>query len=401
MYGRMRDELAETLQEIRDAGLYKSERELTTPQAAHVGHDRRQGAQLLRQQLPRPRRPPGRHRRRQSRAGRVGLRHGVGPLHLRHPDPAHPPRAGPVGLLRHRRHDPLLLVLRRQRGRLRGALRRARRDHLRRAQPRLAHRRHPAGQGGPLPLPQRRPDRPRPAARGGLACPAQGDRHRRGVLHGRLVRAARGDLRPGRAARRPGAGRRLARGRVRRRWRPGHAGAVRACRTGSTSSPARWARRWAAPRAGTSAATRRSSTCCASAPGPTCSPTRSPRLSSPGRWPPWSSSRPRASSGPRCDATPCCSAGSWRRKASTCSPARHPITPVMFPGEDGARRAAQVADHMLHAGVYVIAFSYPVVPQGKARIRVQLSAAHSEQDVRTCVAAFVAARDAVALGAPF
>ena len=82
-------------------------------------------------------------------------------------------------------------------------------------------------------------------------------------------------------------------------------------------------------------------------------------------------------------------------------PGRHPITPVMFAGEDGARRAAQVADHMLHAGVYVIAFSYPVVPQGKARIRVQLSAAHSEQDVRTCVAAFVAARDAVALGAPF
>ncbi|MGB8383253.1 MAG: glycine C-acetyltransferase [Dermatophilaceae bacterium] len=81
-------------------------------------------------------------------------------------------------------------------------------------------------------------------------------------------------------------------------------------------------------------------------------------------------------------------------------PGRHPITPVMFAGEDGARRAAQVADHMLHAGVYVIAFFYPVVPQGKARIRVQLSAAHSEQDVRTCVAAFVAARDAVALGAP-
>ena len=77
-------------------------------------------------------------------------------------------------------------------------------------------------------------------------------------------------------------------------------------------------------------------------------------------------------------------------------PGEHPITPVMFPGEDGARRAAQVADHMLtSAGVYVIAFSYPVVPRGRARIRVQLSAAHSETDVRTCVTAFVAARDAV------
>ncbi|MGV1008828.1 MAG: glycine C-acetyltransferase [Dermatophilaceae bacterium] len=78
-------------------------------------------------------------------------------------------------------------------------------------------------------------------------------------------------------------------------------------------------------------------------------------------------------------------------------PGSHPIVPVMFPGEDGARRAGQVAEHMLHAGVYVIAFSYPVVPKGRARIRVQLSAAHSEQDLLTCVAAFVAARDAVAL----
>lgn len=75
----------------------------------------------------------------------------------------------------------------------------------------------------------------------------------------------------------------------------------------------------------------------------------------------------------------------------------HPITPVMFPGEDGARLATRIADHMLtESGVYVIAFSFPVVPRGKARIRVQLSAAHSEQDVRECVAAFVAAREAVA-----
>jgi glycine C-acetyltransferase len=81
-------------------------------------------------------------------------------------------------------------------------------------------------------------------------------------------------------------------------------------------------------------------------------------------------------------------------------PGSHPITPVMFPGDDGARLAAEIADHMLGSGVYVIAFSYPVVPQGKARIRVQLSAAHSEDDVRACVAAFVAARDAVAVGAP-
>ncbi len=74
-------------------------------------------------------------------------------------------------------------------------------------------------------------------------------------------------------------------------------------------------------------------------------------------------------------------------------PGEHPICPVMF---GDAALAARIADEMLAHGVYVIAFSYPVVPQGKARIRVQLSAAHSEQDVETCVSAFAAARAAVA-----
>jgi glycine C-acetyltransferase len=71
----------------------------------------------------------------------------------------------------------------------------------------------------------------------------------------------------------------------------------------------------------------------------------------------------------------------------------HPIAPVMF---GDAALAAGIAEEMLAHGVYVIAFSYPVVPQGKARIRVQLSAAHSEADVETCVTAFVAARETVA-----
>jgi glycine C-acetyltransferase len=73
-------------------------------------------------------------------------------------------------------------------------------------------------------------------------------------------------------------------------------------------------------------------------------------------------------------------------------PGEHPITPVMF---GDAALAARIAEEMLRHGVYVIAFSYPVVPKGKARIRVQLSAAHSTADVETCVAAFVAARDEV------
>jgi glycine C-acetyltransferase len=73
-------------------------------------------------------------------------------------------------------------------------------------------------------------------------------------------------------------------------------------------------------------------------------------------------------------------------------PGTHAIIPVMFAGEDGARKAAAIADAMLEHGVYVIAFSFPVVPVGKARIRVQMSAAHSEDDVRRCVEAFTAAR---------
>ncbi len=71
---------------------------------------------------------------------------------------------------------------------------------------------------------------------------------------------------------------------------------------------------------------------------------------------------------------------------------QHPIVPVMF---GDASLAARVADRMLTHGVYVVAFSYPVVPLGKARIRVQLSAAHSEDQIRRCVEAFVASRDEV------
>ena len=74
----------------------------------------------------------------------------------------------------------------------------------------------------------------------------------------------------------------------------------------------------------------------------------------------------------------------------------HPIIPVMFPGEDGARQAGEIAEAMLERGVYVIPFSYPVVPKGEARIRVQLSAAHSEDDVHACVQAFIDSREAVA-----
>jgi len=74
-------------------------------------------------------------------------------------------------------------------------------------------------------------------------------------------------------------------------------------------------------------------------------------------------------------------------------PGEHPIVPVMF---GDAVITGRIADELQRHGVYVTPFSYPVVPKGQARIRVQLSAAHTEDQIRRCVEAFAAARDAVA-----
>jgi glycine C-acetyltransferase len=73
-------------------------------------------------------------------------------------------------------------------------------------------------------------------------------------------------------------------------------------------------------------------------------------------------------------------------------PGDHPIVPVMVGDATLAARMAQV---MLEKGVYVVSFSYPVVPQGKARIRAQVSAAHSTADLERAVRAFVETRDAL------
>jgi len=66
-------------------------------------------------------------------------------------------------------------------------------------------------------------------------------------------------------------------------------------------------------------------------------------------------------------------------------PGVHPIVPIMF---GDAALATRMADRLLEEGVYVIGFSYPVVPQGKARIRVQLSAAHTRADLEFALQAF-------------
>jgi glycine C-acetyltransferase len=76
------------------------------------------------------------------------------------------------------------------------------------------------------------------------------------------------------------------------------------------------------------------------------------------------------------------------------APGTHPIVPVML---GDAALATQFADAMLEQGVYVIGFSYPVVPQGKARIRTQISAAHTREDLQRAVDAFVTVKQQLAI----
>ena len=75
-------------------------------------------------------------------------------------------------------------------------------------------------------------------------------------------------------------------------------------------------------------------------------------------------------------------------------PGEHPIVPVML---GDAALATKFADAMLAQGVYVVGFSYPVVPQGKARIRTQISAAHTREDLEFAVAAFRAVKQELGL----
>jgi glycine C-acetyltransferase len=71
----------------------------------------------------------------------------------------------------------------------------------------------------------------------------------------------------------------------------------------------------------------------------------------------------------------------------TLKPGNHPIVPVML---GDAALASKMADKLLERGIYVIGFSYPVVPQGQARIRIQLSAAHQPEHLQRGVEAFTA-----------
>ncbi len=76
------------------------------------------------------------------------------------------------------------------------------------------------------------------------------------------------------------------------------------------------------------------------------------------------------------------------------APGEHPIVPVML---GDAALAAKFAEAMLERGVYVVGFSYPVVPQGKARIRTQISAAHTQDDLDLAVKAFTEVKNQLGL----
>ena len=81
----------------------------------------------------------------------------------------------------------------------------------------------------------------------------------------------------------------------------------------------------------------------------------------------------------------------WFRHAMTSAgfrilPGEHPIVPVML---GDASLASRMADQMLKRGIYVVGFSFPVVPRGEARIRTQMSAAHTRQHLEQAVNAFI------------
>jgi glycine C-acetyltransferase len=78
------------------------------------------------------------------------------------------------------------------------------------------------------------------------------------------------------------------------------------------------------------------------------------------------------------------------QRGLTIKPGEHPIVPVMI---GYAALSQKAADHLLERGLYVIGFFYPVVPHGMARIRAQVSAAHSDADLEFAVEQFTAVRD--------
>src|SRR5260370_1352942 len=222
--------------------------------------------------------PPGGAGRGQTRAGRIWLRHVQRAVHLRHSGPTPKAREEAGGVFWIRGRHFVRFLLRRERRDFRGAIYRARRDHLRRAQPRVTDRRHSPLQGRAPALSERRHVGARKNSQRYPSCSAAGGGYPRRLLHG-------------------------------------------------------WVRR----------------------------------------------------------ATSMNNANKFRDRVSSAGlqikAGSHPIVPIMI---GDARMATEIARDLLEDGIYVIGFSYPVVPKGQARIRVQFSAAHNEEHIERAVNAFSA-----------
>ena len=286
MSGSLTERLSAELAQIEAEGLTKPERVIASPQGGVI--DAEPGGRVLNfcannylGLADHPALVAGR----QGRARALGLRHGLGALHLRHAgDRTRSWRRGSSDFLGI--EDTILYssCFDANGGLFETLLGRRGRDHLRRAEPRLDHRRRPAVQGPALPLRQHRHGRPRaqPEARPRAA------RHRMIATDGVFSmdgdhRQAAGHLRAGRQLRRPGHGRRLPRRRLPRAERARHARALRG--RGPRRHPHRHLRQGAGRRhrAASPAAGARSSPCCGSARGPISSPTRWRRRSPPPR----------------------------------------------------------------------------------------------------------------------
>ncbi len=134
---------------------------------------------------------------------------------------------------------------------------------------------------------------------------------------------------------------------------------------------------------------RKSSIICGNGRGPIYSPTRCRRRSSAPRSRRSSWSRAATSCAIACTATPVGYGRHWKKRVSRLKPGQHPILPVML---GDAALATTMADKLLERGIYVIGFSFPVVPQGQARIRIQLSAAHTQEQLEQAAKAFADVR---------
>ena len=162
-----------------------------------------------------------------------------------------------------------------------------------------------------------------------------------------------------------------------------------ACKSGSTSSRARWARPWAAPAAATPAGRKEIIDLLRQRSRPYLfSNTLAPPIAAVSIKTIELLSRS-TELRDRLESNTKLFREGMTRRGFQITPGMHPICPIML---GDAVLAARMAEAMLRRGVYVVGFSYPVVPKDKARIRVQVSAAHSPADLEFAMEAFSATK---------